>query len=116
LSLSALFAICASRCMSVSNSLSLHDALPISPKRISKNGEESVVKLTRSFVENGLTVQEIRDLEIESDVFIELLDLGFLRQNHKGTFDFVEVPYWLSEWYRSEEHTSELQSRFDLVC
>src|SRR5699024_11267273 len=84
LSLSALFAICASRCMSVSNSLSLHDALPISPKRISKNGEESVVKLTRSFVENGLTVQEIRDLEIESDVFIELLDLGFLRQNHKG--------------------------------
>src|SRR5699024_11548816 len=26
--------------------------------------------------------------------------------------DFLEIPYN----YRSEEHTSELQSRFDLVC
>src|SRR5699024_11420532 len=29
----------------------------------------------------------------------------------------VVKPYpWLWERYRSEEHTSELQSRFDLVC
>src|SRR5699024_7538182 len=27
-----------------------------------------------------------------------------------------DVSHELSQWYRSEEHTSELQSRFDLVC
>src|SRR5699024_11312956 len=38
----------------------------------------------------------------------------------KGILDWIElarsrpdVEFW---WFRSEEHTSELQSRFDLVC
>src|SRR5437868_13196330 len=28
----------------------------------------------------------------------------------------VRIRCWVSQWHRSEEHTSELQSRFDLVC
>src|SRR5699024_11995908 len=35
-----------------------------------------------------------------------------------GTLNWYSLPYWSQElgMDRSEEHTSELQSRFDLVC
>src|SRR5699024_11878009 len=35
-----------------------------------------------------------------------------IKDSVKNVFD--KVPFF--EWFRSEEHTSELQSRFDLVC
>src|SRR5207249_8852142 len=37
-------------------------------------------------------------------------------QGHEATFEGVEVENGDGDRRRSEEHTSELQSRFDLVC
>src|SRR5699024_11588147 len=43
------------------------------------------------------------------------ITLEMLRDINKDTIDFVDN-YDGNERERSEEHTSELQSRFDLVC
>src|SRR5690554_7492793 len=70
--------------------LSLHDALPI-----------------------------LRTLAQASDLDPHLHRLEYLRRVQTGADDvlliLVSAEYWL-EWFRSEEHTSELQSRPHLVC
>src|SRR5699024_12015166 len=43
-------------------------------------------------------------------VVFSALDAGIVIDKVLG------IVRWLSIWARSEEHTSELQSRFDLVC
>src|SRR5438067_10749897 len=47
-----------------------------------------------------------------------LLKCVFLKADNAGTFDRTSVgkPRRPNHPLRSEEHTSELQSRFDLVC
>src|SRR5699024_10663458 len=42
--------------------------------------------------------------------------LAWLREEHPEVFARTERFMALGEYARSEEHTSELQSRFDLVC
>src|SRR5207248_10433459 len=80
--------------------LSLHDALPISSRGAAQNLDEEFLPLTS---EEPFRAEELRDwlgqalaqLPVEQRLAVELCyELG----------------------YRSEEHTSELQSPYDLVC
>src|SRR5207249_11068671 len=71
--------------------LSLHDALPI-----------SYVKSVSQTIFGDFTAEEV-------------LGLTCKMQNYQET-SLVIVLHFASETKRSEEHTSELQSRFDLVC
>src|SRR5206468_12999580 len=78
--------------------LSLHDALPISLVRLFRCLDFSLcgVRLLQYPLAEELVV-----------VHVEL----------EPGFDFVRIPVDLKEkLIRSEEHTSELQSRSDLVC
>src|SRR5699024_12867520 len=71
---------------------SLHDALPIS---------ESLTRLARAVDEAGLDAVDVSLRRPDLDeVFLQLTD-GPAPESRK---------------LRSEEHTSELQSRFELVC
>src|SRR5699024_12719212 len=88
-------------------SVSLHDALPISEKY-----EEAFDMLywleKEAFhpMEQLHTLKQLLDVEEEAEVnHISI-------QNINGHSKYFYTPYEL----RSEEHTSELQSRFDLVC
>src|SRR5699024_11667976 len=58
----------------------------------------------------GLRVSELSSLKV-SDLH---LTMGFLRCYGKGAKE--RIVHNSEEIPRSEEHTSELQSRFDLVC
>src|SRR5699024_11954453 len=87
------------------HTLSLHDALPIS-----------------------LTACAFRMLHFDSDIIIfnavrkcvRNFDLGYDEQLFKAAVDISKVESFrtchIHFSLRSEEHTSELQSRFDLVC
>src|SRR5699024_11724925 len=46
----------------------------------------------------------------------EAFDIGFEEYLYSGAYCFIEWPDRIPELIRSEEHTSELQSRFELVC
>src|SRR5699024_11619680 len=73
------------------------------------------VKVDGDTVTIGIT--EFAQSELGDIVFVELPDEG--DEIEKGEdFGSVESVKTVSELYapRSEEHTSELQSRFDLVC
>src|SRR5699024_11881636 len=79
------------------SSLSLHDALPICPAVLAIS-----YKWSNWFVEsNFYPVPIIRFLLLFLSHFIPPLNVAKIKE---GTL------------LRSEEHTSELQSRFDLVC
>src|SRR5690606_42087414 len=73
--------------------LSLHDALPISEKLIDYSAHFPIVELDSSFY----AVQPERNIR------------KWINETPEG-FQFVVKAY------RSEEHTSELQSRENLVC
>src|SRR5207249_11813127 len=72
-------------------SLSLHDALPISPE----------------LPDRGLCVNDVEHLPAEMMPHAK---------HPYSRFEVVEIALKVSNGLRSEEHTSELQSRFDLVC
>src|SRR5699024_12712131 len=86
--------------------LSLHDALPISPFQAGRKA-----RATAPF---------------QTSVFYLINDFVRRQPGQRLTRAFVTVfaaifvqPHWLfviAQTPRSEEHTSELQSRFDLVC
>src|SRR5699024_12270248 len=85
--------------------LSLHDALPIYSEVLPKEVDLSVelapnLKLNIPLISAGM------DTVTESKMAIALARQGGLGVIHKN----------MSIERRSEEHTSELQSRFDLVC
>src|SRR5699024_11466886 len=91
------------RIHTVPYSLSLHDALPIF-MAIGRNLEESLLKGIRSLeIGNG-------DFHLPKLEKVDTDDLLVRIQHADDERIFV-----LAE-LRSEEHTSELQSRFDLVC
>src|SRR5699024_12685660 len=86
--------------------LSLHDALPISSqfhyeyaKLALEHGKNVLVE--KPFAETSAEAKELFELAKQKDLFIQCY------QNRRFDSDFLT---------RSEEHTSELQSRFDLVC
>src|SRR5207247_8852428 len=89
-----------------SYTLSLHDALPISGRHF-------------NFRLHPLTLKELNQKKPASLLqgnFTKLLDCGGFPEPF-----FSSEPYFYERWRRShldrsEEHTSELQSRVDLVC
>src|SRR5699024_11542711 len=83
---------------------SLHDALPISAGDGSReHGEIRVVLTGESLHGTGA---------VDGDVSV--LEEGVTAEGAGEHCDSAEVPSLVVR--RSEEHTSELQSRFDLVC
>src|SRR5207249_10372271 len=90
------------------DTLSLHDALPISPREATRPG--------------GLGTRF--DWRLLEDIDIALpfmlsggLDAGNVAEALRITrAPGVDVSSGIERSPRSEEHTSELQSRFDLVC
>src|SRR5699024_12170102 len=85
-------------------------------KRLPLPTEEKVVKVAmtdfnmRAFTSFSPTYRWVIDrLPTDDGYEVRLIDL---RYRNKGHYPFVAVVHVS----RSEEHTSELQSRFDLVC
>src|SRR5690606_40601135 len=88
--------------------LSLHDALPICFKRAIE--EKNVVISEFSEMVANMGIQRI-EVESISDNNINLKVEGL-----KNTFVNLQEYNFNEKKYRSEEHTSELQSRENLVC
>src|SRR5207249_11494768 len=85
--------------------LSLHDALPISEP-----------KLVRVPIGKGVDAVNLSASTENDHLPLRYLDT-FVKND--GTWLFAERKLyvdWTETRPRSEEHTSELQSRFDLVC
>src|SRR5699024_12001975 len=92
--------------------LSLHDALPISPcKAIPFNAADIANSRTPN---QTLRPARLASVKSSSSVIIVLFELAksALPPNKLGTVFEIALISAL----RSEEHTSELQSRFDLAC
>src|SRR5207249_10826916 len=91
--------------------LSLHDALPISTGDLFLSHIEASTEL-------GKRVKPILDAGtyVPDDITVEMVRQR-LRDIPKDTrIVFDGFPRTIDQAKRSEEHTSELQSRFDLVC
>src|SRR5699024_12258177 len=82
------------------NYLSLHDALPISNWIWSDQDSIKRWNRTSYFVDKAL---EFLESNSDQPCFLNIWP------------DDVHTP-WVPQEARSEEHTSELQSRFELVC
>src|SRR5699024_11739943 len=99
--------------LSLLHTLSLHDALPIcaGPETVSLNRLE------------GLTLEEAEkyiddhDLTLSSkEVYSDSVDEGeIVKQEPEANEEVTAGTEVKVEVSRSEEHTSELQSRFDIV-
>src|SRR5207247_10667106 len=95
------------RCVPVFSALSLHDALPI----LSPDAPPLLLAALRSFVywfsSDGLLYWAIL-----------AIDYGVrdYRESRERALRASQLETQLSDARRSEEHTSELQSRVDLVC
>src|SRR5699024_11715350 len=83
--------------------LSLHDALPIfSRMTISLTSDDQTFEQIKKQLNRSVEVIKVIDF---TDIAIHMKELMFIKVNNCSEEDL-----------RSEEHTSELQSRFDLVC
>src|SRR5204862_2213016 len=85
------------------SSLSLHDALPISLRRKSRGLQSISRKLSR-------IAPRMRNFAYDPNCTC------FPRSNLCNASINPTTPAWTRSSKRSEEHTSELQSRRDLVC
>src|SRR5207249_5728008 len=85
--------------------LSLHDALPISDVLNSRD-------------DDGTNISPTLNLLVNDDGSLSPFVLpGADERTAWGVDAWLKLgPFDLNGEYRSEEHTSELQSRFDLVC
>src|SRR5699024_11581506 len=89
--------------------LSLHDALPISILR----------KLNdRSFTIWAISAVLAHSFKFTFQVQRIYFFYFYAKNGFNGIFDLCFIRFWtyFKRIFRSEEHTSELQSRFDLVC
>src|SRR5206468_11111980 len=93
--------------------LSLHDALPIFGTIGAKRGDET----TAGPLQVALMPLEERIVEVLRRA-PRRMPARLQEQSSKlfATATFAATAQVLSGWARSEEHTSELQSRSDLVC
>src|SRR5437868_3402615 len=92
--------------------LSLHDALPIWNGRVAVDqlGEHAAQRLDAERQRGHVEEQHVLDVAAQHAA----LDRGADRHDLVGVDALVGL--LAEEVLRSEEHTSELQSRFDLVC
>src|SRR5699024_11460832 len=91
--------------------LSLHDALPIFTK-----GEVCITTVTVSSYYDRLSSHQA-----QLDIYIWTFTLGLFIMDGFIEFIYTTIGFFIIFFlipyiWRSEEHTSELQSRFDLVC
>src|SRR5207249_10883192 len=77
--------------------LSLHDALPI----------YELVYFHKNY--------EAMQFLIDRGIDMTIVDYRW-RSTAQGWASYAVKDEKMAQWLRSEEHTSELQSRFDLVC
>src|SRR5690606_41891566 len=84
--------------------LSLHDALPIF---------SITINYMRGWAEFLFLILPLNFLFAQTDTSLTFSEIMFFPQS--GNNEFIEI-YNLSSSQRSEEHTSELQSRENLVC
>src|SRR5699024_12067018 len=87
--------------------LSLHDALPILPG-LSERGAKPTLLFTAFYLSWSLYP--------EMGHFVNTHYPSSFRVSHSATAMALTPPASFPAIMRSEEHTSELQSRFDLVC
>src|SRR5207249_12089781 len=90
--------------------LSLHDALPI----LARVGRSEVHRRAAALAVEGAR-RQIEKLRVDFRRDVELVagaDAGHVEIEGAGLGEHGEI----GDADRSEEHTSELQSRFDLVC
>src|SRR5699024_12374018 len=90
---------------------SLHDALPISHFHLCNISIVNVVIISKF-------IYDVIDVAKSFNIFYSRLNCLLIIQSTEVN---VNLPSWVmvlkeDHWLRSEEHTSELQSRFDLVC
>src|SRR5699024_12801840 len=77
----------------------------------------SLLSTTSFFFFNATATPEIYTLSLH-----DALPISFLTaEQHRQLYDWIDASLFQTEpeyydSFRSEEHTSELQSRFDLVC
>src|SRR5699024_12041725 len=92
--------------------LSLHDALPISNNIANANtpGYKADQATLRAFPE--LLIQQMGSKSIPTKNGFNLPISQPIGTLNTGAYVHEMIP----NYSRSEEHTSELQSRFDLVC
>src|SRR5206468_7906468 len=93
-SLPILFFLFLSPASTMIYTLSLHDALPISSSHSSSGTVHDEWKGERGFIDKAMLIKYLTEDELNNSIF------------------YVCGPPGM----RSEEHTSELQSRSDLVC
>src|SRR5699024_11723263 len=94
-------------------SLSLHDALPIFFILMSlSGGSENIENLIKFGANSKIFVAEGEWWRLFTASFIHI---GFFHILFNMYFFYSLGPIF-EKMFRSEEHTSELQSRFDLVC
>src|SRR5207248_6950472 len=91
----------------------LHDALPICASAVDR------VDTNVEGFENGLDQADrlkvvIDDQDVRGHLF-RALGVGHKIESHHQLDELLPVD-WLGQDLRSEEHTSELQSPYDLVC
>src|SRR5699024_11818693 len=76
-------------------------------------GEEQVETMTEdNIVKKPTALENISFYIVQAGLFEEKSNAEATRDKHEGAYIWEED----GKYYRSEEHTSELQSRFDLVC
>src|SRR5206468_12484893 len=85
-------------------SLSLHDALPILPELV------SILHIDADWYDSVLLALNTFYDRVAEGGIVVLDDFGHKEGCREAFYDFI------SQRHRSEEHTSELQSRSDLVC
>src|SRR5207249_11702800 len=91
--------------------LSLHDALPISGQTLQETIDAVGIDQRELAVRSGLSAKHIN--QIIKGIAPITHDTAIRLERVTG----VPARMWNNlETNRSEEHTSELQSRFDLVC
>src|SRR5206468_10554799 len=93
--------------------LSLHDALPISPPSWQKQESSPSVKMQRDL--DRFTGEPEAGPETHIQKLIASLDPAKI-QEVAASQAVINDMYYKMALQRSEEHTSELQSRSDLVC
>src|SRR5207248_11144847 len=87
--------------------LSLHDALPIYLRRVSSGGHEG----NPSFSPDGSQIAFTGNYDGTRSVYVVPATGGEPRR-----LTYHPADGEVLGWTRSEEHTSELQSPYDLVC
>src|SRR5690606_41843039 len=95
------------------STLSLHDALPILTLRKRKINVFTYFVRRKNIVTLRLKSSPMQRKRELHTIHVHVLG-SVTSYSVKGIADKHLLPIW--SWYRSEEHTSELQSRENLVC